>query len=471
MSNLKGKKPDSKPDNDRGSARETIRQSQTPSGRTPPPPQTQRTADKGGKPAAPPPSPSSAHPTSSKMGKQSAPPPPPPPPASSSLKSGGGNIAKVTPQSPRPAGAVATGTAGVAAAAAVVTAEQLQFRINAVQSRFESLQAETQLSDLYQILGNADGRLNQMPAELEALRSRGFVHAGRLESRITSLQGQWKIARPRVEAAIRQQSNQLNQELQRVRPVVSQMSTRSHNTIDVADSAINSLQNQIGAARNTVTSMYSGVDNELNRINAILGQLGWMMDQFDQSAEVTLRRAEGPVLAVEAEWYRDGDEGPDGILYLTDQRLLFEQKEEVATKKFLGLFTTEKSKVQRLLLETEVKEIESAKDSEEGGFLGMGKKDMLDFVLGGNAPVTRARFHIKGQGSSDWAAWIRRVQNGEVDRERASDFVAEVAVAQATAAAFPNQCPSCFAPVPPQPRGITSVQCEFCGMTIQPTAN
>ena len=464
MSNLKGKKPDSKPDSDRGSAHEAIRQSQ--GGRTPPPPQTQRTANKGDKPTAPPPP--AAHPTSSKMDKPAAPPPPPPP---SSGKSGGGNIAKVTPQSPRPAGAVATGTAGMAAAAAAVTTEQLQFRINALQSQFESLQAATQLSDLYQVLGNTDGRLNQMPAELDALRTRGFVHAGRLESRINSLQGQWKIARPRVEAAIRQQNSQLSQELQRVRPAVSQMSTRSHNTIDAADTALNGLQNQVSAARNTVTSMYSGVDNEINRINAILSQLGWMMDQFDQSAEVKLRQAEGPVLAVEAEWYRDGDEGPDGVLYLTDQRLLFEQKEEVATKKFLGLFTTEKNKVQRLLLETEVKEIESAKDSEEGGFLGLGKKDMLDLVFGGNAPVSRARFYIKGQEASDWTTWIRRVQSGEVDRERASEFVAEVAEAQATAAAFPSQCPSCFAPVPPQPRGITSVQCEFCGMTIQPTAN
>lgn len=446
MSNQKGKKPDSKPDNDKGSAREAIRQSQTSSGRKPPPPQSQRTGNKGDKPAAP----------------------PPPPP--SSLKSGGGNIAKVTPQSPRPAGAMATGTAGVAAAAAAVTTEQLQYRLNALQNQFESLQGATQLSDLYQVLGNTDGRLNQMPAELDSLRGRGFVHAGRLESRITSLQGQWKVAKPRVEAAIRQQSSQLSQELQRVRPAVSQMSTRSHNTIDAAESAINGLQNQIGAARNNVTSMYSGVDSEINRINAILVQLGWMMDQFDQSSEVNLRQAEGPVLATEAEWYRDGDEGPDGVLYLTDQRLLFEQKEEVATKKFLGLFTTEKSKVQRLLLEAEVKEIESAKDSEEGGFLGLGKKDMLDFVLGGNAPVSRARFYIKGQEAADWAAWVRRVQTGEIDRERASEFVAEVAEAQATAAAFPSQCPTCFAPVPPQPRGITSVQCEFCGGTIQPTA-
>jgi hypothetical protein len=41
---------------------------------------------------------------------------------------------------------------------------------------------------------------------------------------------------------------------------------------------------------------------------------------------------------------------PKGILYLTDQRLIFEQKQEIATKKFLFI-TTEKQKVQKLVFE------------------------------------------------------------------------------------------------------------------------
>ena len=56
------------------------------------------------------------------------------------------------------------------------------------------------------------------------------------------------------------------------------------------------------------------------------------------------------VRAVKALWTRDEQEDktdPKGILFLTDQRLLFEQREEIATKKVLFV-TTERKKVQEL---------------------------------------------------------------------------------------------------------------------------
>ena len=59
--------------------------------------------------------------------------------------------------------------------------------------------------------------------------------------------------------------------------------------------------------------------------------------------------AEAPLMATEAEWERDGEEGPDGTLYLTDQRLLFEQNEEIATEKLFGLITTKKETRRELL--------------------------------------------------------------------------------------------------------------------------
>ena len=40
-------------------------------------------------------------------------------------------------------------------------------------------------------------------------------------------------------------------------------------------------------------------------------------------------------MAVKARWDQEGDNDPEGILYLTDKRLIFERKEKVATKKVL----------------------------------------------------------------------------------------------------------------------------------------
>ena len=100
----------------------------------------------------------------------------------------------------------------------------------------------------------------------------------------------------------------------------------------------------------------------------------------------------------------------------------------------------------------------------------MGKKDILEFVLAAGAPVSRARFHLKGQESRDWAVMVRKVTSGEIDEDRADDYVEELEGAEAVAAAFPSECPNCFAPLEAPPRGITTVQCEFCGAVITPAA-
>jgi hypothetical protein len=108
------------------------------------------------------------------------------------------------------------------------------------------------------------------------------------------------------------------------------------------------------------------------------------------------------------------------------------------------------------------------KHKEEGGFLGMGKDDILELICSARAPVSRVRLHLKGQNSSDWAGFIKRVQTGEINDDRDDDFIEEIEQAEALTGNFPTRCPNCFADVPPPPRGVTSVTCEFCGGTITP---
>ena len=39
------------------------------------------------------------------------------------------------------------------------------------------------------------------------------------------------------------------------------------------------------------------------------------------------------------------------------------------------------------------------------------------------------------------------------------------------AAAFPTNCPNCYAQLEAPPRGVTSITCEFCGTVVTPEAN
>lgn len=351
--------------------------------------------------------------------------------------------------------------------AVAAVSEEVKARIEQVHNSFAELEAAAQLSDVYAAIGEFDAKLVELPTTLDALRDRGYVHSGQLEDKLELLDDRWDDVRPRVESALQTHIRRLDAELEKTERQINNLRANAR-AVGMAEAAVKGLANRIEAARDAVEGLYEGMVGELNQVQMKINRVVKMMDMIDESQDIRLRDTEGPLLAVKSEWQRDGDEGPEGVLFLTDQRLLFEQREEVVTKKMLGIFKAESEKIQGVLLDVAVHEIEEVSHKEEGGFLGMGKADIMELVLAASAPVSRARFHLKGQDSADWAAMIKRVQSGEIDEDRADEYVEELEEAAAVAVSFPTQCPNCLAAVPAPPRGVSSITCEFCGTTITP---
>lgn len=370
------------------------------------------------------------------------------------------------PRVRRAGGAAAVGSA--ASRGGGEPSQERQSDINRLKREFGSLQGEAQFSRVYEDMGEIDTRFSEFPLELDGLRNRGYVHSRQLEDKIKALEKQWRTTRPGVESTLEQKIKQLRFKVQDCERKVARLSVRNSATITAAEAAINGLETQVRSSKSAISGLYDDLERELNEIAGDFRRVDKMLDLIDDSSEVSLRPAEGPIAVTEAEWQRDGDEGPDGYLYLTDQRLLFEQKEEVVTKKRFGLFASAKETIQRLLLDVPTHELEDIKHKEEGGFLGMGKDDILELIFGASAPVTRARFHIKGQESSDWAVLLRRAQSRELDQDRAVAYAEDVVDAQALSQSFPAMCHSCFAAVEPPPPGVMSLTCEFCGAVIKP---
>ena len=350
---------------------------------------------------------------------------------------------------------------------ATVASPELQSRLQQAQTSFATLESKAQLGDIYNAIGQFDAQLIELPLVLEALRGRGYLHSEQLEDRLEALEARWDDVRPRVEMTLRQHVARLDKQIDEVerrvhslRPVDASLRT--------AESVLKSLEQRIGAAETAVSNLYTGMESDLHTVHADLNRITTMMDALAESNAIQLRPTEGPLLAVKSVWHQSGDDGPEGMIFLTDQRLLFEQREEVVTKKRLGIFKSESETIQELRLEIEVADIDSVEDKEEGGFLGMGKDDILELGMSANAPLARARFHLKGQDSADWAATIKRIQTGEIDGDRADEYVESLEEAQKTTLTFPSQCPNCFATVPAPPRGVLTTTCEFCNVVIKP---
>ena len=347
-------------------------------------------------------------------------------------------------------------------------AADIRRQISRLKSRFSRLETSTELSDLTQTIGRLDQTLSELPRDLETVRSRGYVHARRLEDEIASLRQQWQQTRPRVESTLRVERNRLRRELRKATARVSALSSTDPAAISGATAAISSLQSDVNSGRNKVRGLFSSLNRRVQQLDRELNKVEQMLERFHRSPGVRLRATEGPLLATEATWHRSGNDGPNGVLFLTDQRFLFEQDEEVAKEKFLGLFTTKSEKVQRLMLDVPVHTVEKMEHGEEGGFLGIGESEILELVLGPRAPVSRARFALKKEDAEEWVSGIKRVQTGQVDGDRAESFAEDIADAEALAAAFPTQCPMCFAPLARPPRGADHTRCEYCNAVIRP---
>jgi hypothetical protein len=227
-------------------------------------------------------------------------------------------------------------------------------------------------------------------------------------------------------------------------------------------SAVSQLESKVSAAERTITGMYDQFDRQVSEFIKHMDQVEYMLTQL---AEATFRLlpTEGGIMAVKAVWCKTGKEqkgDPEGVLYLTDQRLIFEQKEEIVTKKVLFVATA-KQKVQVLQLEAPVALAEGVQTSKAGL---LKNEDHIEIRFASGAPVQSAHFHI-WQDCAAWQGLINRAKSKDFDQGRAVSIdQAEVEKVKAA----PTQCPACGGAITQQVlRGQDTIKCEFCGNVIR----
>lgn len=356
-----------------------------------------------------------------------------------------------------------------APAAAEQERETLSTRASSLSSELTRLRSEASLAGLRDSLEDLSGTLSGLPAALEKVRQEGYVYKSYLENKIQVLQEQWRGLGERIDREAAQQGRVLVREADALQRRLSAMgSNLNAAALDAVERDIGALEGKVGDIRSGIAGLFDNVQSNVHQTERQIQRIRWALEQVAE-ASFRLRTDENVVEAVEAQYLTEEKDGPEGILYLTDQRIIFEQKEDVATKKFLFI-TTEKERVQEVLLEAPVGSIEEARPSERRAIVRM--KELLQLNLGPQAPVSQAVFQLK-EDSEAWQGYIGRVLSGDIDRERVGAEVApveeEVAVeARPAAAAVPTNCPTCGANITTEiVRGMRSVTCEYCGTVIR----
>lgn len=355
-------------------------------------------------------------------------------------------------------------SAGMAASTSLT--DQLQ--VEAQQLSY--LQNHIMLTSLNDELEDIGAAITSLPANVENLRGRGYVFKSYLEKKVETLVTQWRDVRPKVEEAARTQSQALQTDAANIQNLLNRRQS--------ASMALTSLEGKVNAANSNLRGMYDALYDNILQTQQQVDDVSWTLQQAEM-ASFGFLPTEGPLEAAPANWKKPDDKhGVEGVLILTDQRLLFEQKEEVATKKVLFI-TTEKQKVQGLQWQIPVMHIDKAAGSKRGF---MSKDDFLTvtcsgdgaflntegqpmYVPGVGGKMTSLDIHLKGETGEAWQGHIGRVKSREIEKERTVPV--DQAAAEAVANA-PTKCTTCGATLTQTIlRGQTEIKCEYCGSVIR----
>ncbi len=348
-------------------------------------------------------------------------------------------------------------------------AEQLASDIQSLRSSISSLQSRVKLSSLRDGIEDLETTVTGLGQRIQGLRARSYVFEKGLESQAVDFNNRWKVTKPSVIQQINQQAASLEIAMRGLEAQMAQLAARSGNPpaarplLEQVKNSVSNLESRASAAESAVHGMYDNFQSEVNTVKYHLDKVDWTLTQVSE-ASFPFMPTEAVVMAVEATWLRDNKEDkddPKGVLFLTDQRLLFEQKQEVATKKVLFI-TTERQKVQQLHIDAPVAQVQSVKASKQGMFKN---EDRLEVQFASGAPLASAQFHLFGQDSNLWQGLVNRVKSKEFDSDRA--VAIDKAVVEKVKAA-PTTCPNCNGAITQVVmRGMDSITCEYCGSVIR----
>jgi hypothetical protein len=158
-----------------------------------------------------------------------------------------------------------------------------------------------------------------------------------------------------------------------------------------------------------------------------------------------LLATESGVAATEASWERPGLEPENGILFLTDQRLLWEDRVDAFELKLVQPLN---------YIQDTKKEVDEASGQE-----------FLIFDLGANGPYPTVRFTLGAPVADAWLKMVGRACAGDYATDRAVEI--DPAELERIRNA-PKQCSNCGAGLTaPILRGQIEIICEYCGQVTR----
>jgi hypothetical protein len=236
-----------------------------------------------------------------------------------------------------------------------------------------------------------------------------------LDDTIYRATDQWQVAREKALDMIPKQVPVMQNNLAPLQNQLQQVNATLTNSV-LARPLIARTQSQINNLLSTVSQIESNISSSIRKLSTFpagsLSIIHWAPTQLD---DATLNSPWATGDGGKGRWDQEGDDDPEGILYLTDKRLVFERKEKVATKKVLFV-TVSSQMVHEVMIDQPLGGLQGATAQNKGLF---GHHDFIE-VQFSDPKLKLVSFHLDGQDSKQWAQWIDDARLNRLEDDRAA---------------------------------------------------
>lgn len=289
---------------------------------------------------------------------------------------------------------------------------EVQAKLAELRQQVESLKQAVMLDEVEEELQAGRRESDQLGALMEGLRKASYAFADALQKSVTEAQSTWQTTAESMSTEIKSASDALKEDYVALLQQLTQAEAQAGNwlrsttlTQDVS-SGLQTLKDKVDQVSQALRARLSQQRATFEPLVQHLRDATWALQQFGASG-IALQADENVLIASRAEWAQTGkgDDDPDGYLYVTNQRVIFEQSEKKG--KFLGVFGGKK--VQAELWAVPLAQITSLTTERKG-------------IIGGKAMLTLTTAHadyptlpleIKGGfGNERMKKLLENAQNG-----------------------------------------------------------
>jgi len=368
--------------------------------------------------------------------------------------------------------------------------DEISHKISSLTSEASRLQSEGMLSDVSREFTAIESEMDEAEDKFRMLRGKGFLYGFAIEEKMKRARERWYDSKreaqdelSRISSEVRYKSDNLNREVRELRDVFERDYREADRRYRDVDSRVDEFKRFIGNAKERIVSRYKNIRDEVREVVTYVREIENSFNLLDK-ASFKLHQGEDLIYVCGAQHLEDKKKnGPKGYIFLTSNRFIFEQDEDVVVSRTL-IFFTKKEHVKKIIVDKPIGALDEIKDTKAGLLF---KAELLELKLKDPSPPNEMMLKLN-KDSTMLKNLIQSIISGSIERDKVGSgtsgtYYEEMAgvsapppavipaATEAQATGGPPKeirCTGCGAAYnEPILKGMTSVNCPYCDTTIR----